>query len=137
MRTRFVIHATVGVVWLALSIFCLTRPGHSLASSLPFIAFDSNFAIVYSAAAALEALHAGNKTSGDTVGPAMDSTDYTRQPPTSGPTTTLVNPNPFPRVSTLPRTGDSFLPFTGAALLILLAGTFTVISLRFRRRAAR
>jgi hypothetical protein len=45
---RLCVHGTVLVVWLCLSIFCLTTAGGSLARSLPFIAFDSNFAIVYS-----------------------------------------------------------------------------------------
>jgi hypothetical protein len=58
---RLCVHGTILTVWLALSIWCLTRPGQTLARSLPFIAFDSNFAIVYSAASAIEALHAGRK----------------------------------------------------------------------------
>jgi hypothetical protein len=62
---RLCVHGTVLVVWLCLSIFCLTTAGGSLARSLPFIAFDSNFAIVYSAAAAIEALWSGRKADPD------------------------------------------------------------------------
>lgn len=65
VRIRLCIHGTVLVVWLCLSVYCLTRPGRTLASSLPFIAFDSNFAIVYSAAAAIEALWSGRKADPD------------------------------------------------------------------------
>jgi hypothetical protein len=50
LRARLILHCTVGATWLVLSVVCLTRLGRPLAESLPFIAFDSNFAIVYSAA---------------------------------------------------------------------------------------
>jgi hypothetical protein len=58
---RLCVHSLILTIWFGLSVFCLTRPGQTLARSLPFIAFDSNFAIVYSAASAIEALHAGRK----------------------------------------------------------------------------
>jgi hypothetical protein len=53
------------LVWTCLSIYCLTPPGSTLANSVPFIAFDSNFAIAYTAVSSLEALWSGRKADPD------------------------------------------------------------------------
>lgn len=58
-------HCLVLVAFLALGAYCLLPAGRTLAQSLPYVVFVSNFAITYSAAAAIEALYAGRKADPD------------------------------------------------------------------------
>ena len=65
LRIRIAVHAGVLLTWTFLSRFCLTPWGSGLANSVPFIAFDSNFAIAYTAISSLEALWSGRKADPD------------------------------------------------------------------------
>ena len=65
LRIRIAVHATVLLVWTLLSIYCLTPYGSQLANSVPFVAFDRNFAIAYTAVSSLEALWSGRKADPD------------------------------------------------------------------------
>lgn len=61
VRIRLTIHASVVAIFAVLLVFCLTPPGSKLAHSTAYVSFVSNLAIVYSGAAAIEALWAGRK----------------------------------------------------------------------------
>jgi hypothetical protein len=61
LAIRATAHAVVALTFLALGAWCLLPSGSGLANSIPYIAFVSNFAIVYTAVSSLEAIHAARK----------------------------------------------------------------------------
>lgn len=65
IRVRLIIHGGVLSIFAVLLIYCLTPPGSALANSTAYVSFVSNLAIVYSAAAAIEAMWAGRKADPD------------------------------------------------------------------------
>lgn len=65
VSVRLAVHSTVFTVWFCLSVYCLLPSGGGLANSVPFIAFDSNFAICYTAISSIEALWSGRKADPD------------------------------------------------------------------------
>lgn len=64
-RARIVAHWLILFTFLALGAWCLVPAGASLANSIPYIAFVSNFAIVYSAISSLVSEHAARKADDD------------------------------------------------------------------------
>lgn len=61
LRARVAAHTVILIASLGAAAYCLLPAGERLARSVAFVTFLSLFAITYSAAAALEALHAGRK----------------------------------------------------------------------------
>lgn len=65
VRIRLVGHWLVAFTFLVLGAVCLLPAGTKLANSIPYLAFVSNFAIVYTAISSLVAEHAARKADPD------------------------------------------------------------------------